>query len=61
MKTRLYRHLQWGDRKHWQVDIGRLNVERWCSGAPCHLPGVRGGRHLVRAKIWNRSWSAADR
>jgi hypothetical protein len=55
----MYRHLQWGDRKHWQLDIGRLNAERWCSGAPCHhLPR---GRHWVRLRLRNAAWPEAGR
>lgn len=27
----------WGDLRHWELFIGRLQVYRWCAGAPCHL------------------------
>lgn len=54
-----WRSLAWGDRKHWDVTLGRLNVERWCSGSPCG-PAPH-GHHWVRVRIWSRAWSAASR
>ena len=48
MKALLY-----GDRKHWGVDIGRWNISRWCPGAPCHLPGVKRGRHWITVNRWS--------
>lgn len=60
MRNRLYRYATWGDRKHWDVTVGRTNVSRWCSTSPCG--GDRPtGRHRIRLRRWARSWSAADR
>jgi hypothetical protein len=25
------------DRKHWELNIGRWRLERWCLGTPCFL------------------------
>jgi len=47
-----------GDRKHWELDAWRLNVSRWCPGAPDCLPGVAHRRHRIRIRIWRRTWSA---
>jgi len=46
-----------GDRKHWELSAWRLNIGRWCPGAPCHLPGVHYRRHWPTVTIWRRSWS----
>lgn len=48
----------YGDRRHWELTIGRMHLERWCPGAPCGLPGVGRERHWVRVRLWRRSWSA---
>jgi hypothetical protein len=47
-----------GDRKHWQADLGRFSLERWCPGAPCHLPGVRVRHHWIRVRIYRRTGAA---
>jgi len=46
-----------GDRRHWELDAGRLNVSRWCPGAPCS-DEVASGPHWVRVRLWRRAWSA---
>lgn len=38
----------WGDRRHWEVFLGRLRVYRWCPGAPCQYKGARYRPHWVR-------------
>lgn len=44
--------IDWGDRWHWDITIGRLNVSRWCR--------VTEGRatHPITVKLWNRVGSA---
>jgi hypothetical protein len=65
MKQRLlvrwYRLGTWGDRKHWEVTIGRLNISRWCASAPCHLPGYERSRHWVSLRLWRGSWYRPSR
>lgn len=46
-----------GDRRHWELDTWRLNVGRWCPGAPCHLPGVAYRQHWISFRLWRRAWS----
>jgi len=54
MRRWLYRFVTWGDRRHWELTIGRLSVDRWCEGAPCGLPNGISHRHPVGVRIWRR-------
>lgn len=58
LKYRSPVRLMWADRRHWELDAWRLNVARWCPGAPCYLPGVRYARHWLTVTWWRRAWSA---
>jgi hypothetical protein len=42
---RMRPYLTWGDRRHFEIQFSRFAITRWCPGAPCHLPGVKAGRH----------------
>lgn len=46
-------YIGWKDRRHWEIDIHRLGIYRWCPGAPCHLPGVAPVRHAIGI-AWTR-------
>ncbi len=50
--------MSYGDRRHWDFTIGRMNVSRWCR-VPNHL----GGRvsHPITVKLWDRAGSASNR
>lgn len=49
------RYVTWGDRRHWELTLGRLAVSRWCAGAPCGHRGAEPGRHPLGARVWHRS------
>lgn len=51
MRFRRSRRVIWGDRKHWELRIGWLNIYRWCKGKPCHLPGIRLRWHPVKVQV----------
>jgi hypothetical protein len=51
--------LHYSDRRHWELNLWRLNLVRWCPGAPCYVVPYR--RHWIRIRIWARSGSARDR
>lgn len=55
------RYLVWGDKRHWEITVGRTSMTRWCSGKLCHLPGSAVRHHWVTVRRFNRSWSAGDR
>jgi hypothetical protein len=58
---RMNRHVTWGDKRHWELTLGRTCVSRWCPRAPCHLAGVADQPHRISVRRWNRSGSAARR
>jgi len=41
------------DRKHWELRIGRLVIERWCARSSCSWHGWT-GPHPVRIGIEGR-------
>lgn len=49
---------KYGDRRHFQIWLGRWTISRWCSGGPCHLPEVAPGRHWIRVWRSRRRWTA---
>jgi hypothetical protein len=55
---RMRPYLTWGDRRHFELHVGRFAIERWCPGAPCHLPGVADRPHVPRVVIYRRTGSA---
>jgi hypothetical protein len=50
--------MNYGDRRHWDLTIGRLNISRWCTlpSRPEHPV-----RHPIRVALWNRAGSASTR
>lgn len=38
------------DRKHWEIRVGPIMIDRWCKGAPCSLIGYT-GKHPVHLTI----------
>jgi hypothetical protein len=51
MSLRHGRFGTWMDRRHWELQVGRTLVVRWCSGSPCFLtPNARHSVTVVRVR-----------
>lgn len=48
----------YGDRKHWYLSIGRLNIQRWCSTG---LATCNRSRHWITVGLWRPSGEARNR
>jgi hypothetical protein len=51
-------YLAYGNRKHWEIHLGRFGISRWCPGSPCHLVTRHGGHHWIRLVIYRRAHAA---
>ena len=55
------KRINYGDRNHWEVELGRFTLMRWCKGdgPPCKSPADHKGRgHLIRVVVYRRTGSA---
>lgn len=53
--------INYGDRRHWEVELGRFTLKRWCTGdrPPCRNPADHKGRgHLISVVVYRRTGSA---
>ena len=53
--------INYGDRKHWEVELGRFTLKRWCRGdaPPCNSPEDHKNRgHLISVVVYRRTGSS---